>query len=302
MHKRKTAAICFFGQARTLNLCYPYIKKNLLDPLGKNGKDYDIFCCVEDDEDGYKINLLNPTKILKIKSENTEKILRKDINFLERQNYKKFISRIDSRTPHPIRNLLQLLYKKKLCYNLLEEHISEKKIEYKYFIRTRFDLLLIDKIDLSKIKILEKEIFVPLNKEITQLVQGIDDCFCVSSSLKTFRHYCNIINNLKNLMLNRHSLQLSLFAKFYFAIEKKYKSFLIKFLKGKNYFKATFYLLTFIPDILFYRNLRKKMIGIHRLLPEHIQEKGYKIKNVKLNYALMRKGYKSHKGILRIED
>ena len=49
--KIKTAAICFFGQARMLDLCYPYIKKNLLDPIGKNGKDYDIFCCVEDDED-----------------------------------------------------------------------------------------------------------------------------------------------------------------------------------------------------------------------------------------------------------
>ncbi len=84
--KIKKVAFCFSGQARSLDLCYPYIQKNLLDPLGENKKDYDIFCCVEDDKDTHKVNLLNPTKVLKVKTENLVKKHEKIVSL----NYNKF--------------------------------------------------------------------------------------------------------------------------------------------------------------------------------------------------------------------
>ena len=53
--KMKNVALCFSGMVKSLELCYPYIKKNLLDHIGS----HDIFCFVEDDSDFKKIKLLN---------------------------------------------------------------------------------------------------------------------------------------------------------------------------------------------------------------------------------------------------
>ena len=57
----KKAAICFSWQVRTLDRCLPYIRANIFDQIWEINKDYDIFCCMEDDEDAYKATqLLHP--------------------------------------------------------------------------------------------------------------------------------------------------------------------------------------------------------------------------------------------------
>jgi len=294
--KTKTAAICFFGQARVLDICYPYLKKNLLNPLGKNGKDYDIFCCVEDDEDAYKVNLLKPTKVLKIKSKDAEKILKKDADFLNKHNYKKFISRISSRTPNVFLNMLQQVYKKKLCYNLLKEHIDKYNSKYKYFIRARFDTLFIDKFNFKKINVEKDELIVTKNR-ILEGSGGIDDSFCIISDLDTFRVYCGVIDNLKKLIFKHHLISFSFLEKIYFSFEKKYKNILIKLLKDKRYFNTAFEFLTLIPNGLFYKSMRKDMFGNHPLLLEQMEDHGRKIKYLKLNHAIIRK---DRTGILEI--
>ncbi len=56
--KIKNAAVCFSGQAKNFELCYPYIRKNLLDQIGS----HDIFCCVEDDENADKIKAAHSSR------------------------------------------------------------------------------------------------------------------------------------------------------------------------------------------------------------------------------------------------
>ena len=300
-NKTKTAAICFFGQARTLERCYPYIKKNFLDPIGKNGKNYDIFCCVEDDEDAKNVNLLNPAAVVKIKSKNAKKIFKKDLNFLEKNNYKKFICRIGPNLTSPFLNMLQQIYKKKICYNLLRDSMAKTKIKYKYFIRTRFDIVNLEKIDFKRIKMNDGEIIVPKNKEIRRH-DGIDDCFCITSDIDTFRVYCEVINNLKNLLLKYHSVSLSFFKKKYFLLEKKYKLFLNSLFKKNKHINFLFSLFTMIPDGLFYRSVRKEIVGNHAILVSQLESNGKKIREEKINYAIIRKDKTGYTGTLRIEE
>ena len=77
-------AFCFSWQARTLDQTYLFFQKNLFDAAKEQWFDYDVFCAVEDDEDVDKVNLLNPTKVEKIKSNDIERII---LN-----KYKNFIS------------------------------------------------------------------------------------------------------------------------------------------------------------------------------------------------------------------
>jgi len=295
-NKTKTAALCFFGQARVLDICYPYIKKHILDPIGKNRKDYDIFCCVEDDEDVHKVNLLKPTKILKIKSKDVEKILKKEVDFLNKYNYRKFICGIVGKH-NPFMNMFQQTYKKKLCYNLLENYLTKNNLKYKYLIRTRFDLLPIEKLDLRKIKINSGELFAPKNDDVGSH-NGIDDCFCITSDIDTFRVYCKVIDNIKNLAFKYHSISFSLPQKVYFFLEKKYKNLLVILFKENKYFTTLFQLFTMIPNGLFYKSMRKKVICDHQLLLEHLNDNGKKIKTTKIHFAIMRN---DHTGILGID-
>ena len=69
--------------------------------------------------------------------------------------------------------------------------------------------------------------------------------------------------------------------------------------KEKKSFKVLFPLFTMIPDGLFYKSMRPKMIGMHTLLLKQIKLGGRKIKPAKMNYAIIRGDYT---GILRIEE
>ena len=118
----KQAAICFSGMVRTLDLCYPYIKRNLLDNL----ESYDIFCYAEDDKDFKKIKLLKPTKVRKIKSSKVDEIIKEDIKFLNKRNYIDFISPQSHRLN--FRNIYQQLYKIHGVFKLLEDYMKRKML------------------------------------------------------------------------------------------------------------------------------------------------------------------------------
>ena len=298
MAKQKKAALCFFGQARTLKRCYPYIKKSILDPLGKPKKDYDVFCCVEDDEDAKNVELLNPIKVVKIKSSEAKEVFKKDLTFLRDNNYKRFVCRIGPRTPDPFLNMMQQIYKKKLVYNLLENHMKETNTDYKYFVRARFDIVPVEEINIQKINLAKDDLVVPKNDSI-KIHDGIDDCFSVSYDLHTFGIYCGVIDNIKKLVLERHSLKLTGFKKIYFLFEKRFKNTIIRFFGKSKHINTIFSLLTMLPDGIFFKSIRNKLVGNHTLLKYQMEKNGKKIKEEKMNYAIIRKNYE---GILRIEE
>ena len=77
MDKKPRIAFCFSWQARTLDQTYTFFQKNLFDAAKEQWFEYNVFCAVEDDEDVDKVNLLNPTKVEKIKSSEVEKLIEK---------------------------------------------------------------------------------------------------------------------------------------------------------------------------------------------------------------------------------
>lgn len=76
-NKKPRIAFCFSWQARTLDQTYQLFQKNLFDAAKEQWFEYDIFCAVENDVDLDKVNLLNPTKIEKIRSSEVEKVIEK---------------------------------------------------------------------------------------------------------------------------------------------------------------------------------------------------------------------------------
>lgn len=88
MNKKPRIAFCFSWQARTLDQTYLFFQKNLFDAAKEQWFEYNVFCAVEDDEDVDKVNLLNPTKVEKIKSSEVEKIIEEKFwDFIENEMY-----------------------------------------------------------------------------------------------------------------------------------------------------------------------------------------------------------------------
>ncbi len=215
--RQKDAAICFSGQVRKFELCYPYIKKNLLDNLGS----YDIFCCAEDDSDFEKIKILNPVKTKKVRSSEVDKVIKPKIKFLNKHNYKSYI--LPQSPRFNFRNILQQLFKINGAYELLEDYTKEKKVSYKYFIRIRFDFLPLDKINPSNFKIKNMEVITPDINCIKPRTQ-INDMFCITRDQDTFKTYCSLYESFEDAV-QKVGVDFSLKQKLYFSFEKKYSDF-----------------------------------------------------------------------------
>ena len=109
MTNKPRIAFCFSWQARTLDQTYLFFQRNLFDAAKEQWFDYDIFCAVEDDEDVKKVDLLNPTKVEKIKSSKVRKIIdEKRGHFIEVEYPEKYgyVWR-----GIPVINMLQMFYK-----------------------------------------------------------------------------------------------------------------------------------------------------------------------------------------------
>lgn len=135
MANKPKIAFCFSWQARTLDQTYLFFQKNLFDAAKEQGFDYDVFCAVEDDEDLNKVNLLNPTKIEKIKSSEVE-------NFIEKK-HSKFIKEDLNNYWYVwkkwCKNFLQQMYKISQSIKLKINYEKENNISYDIVFKLRFD-------------------------------------------------------------------------------------------------------------------------------------------------------------------
>lgn len=279
----KDAAICFSGQVKYFELCYPYIKKNLLE----NFKSYDVFCCAEDDENINKINLLNPAKVEKVKSAEVDNKIKSILKQLRRQNYVKFFFPESSR--FNLRNVYQQMYKIEGAFKLLENYMAEKNVSYKYFIRIRFDFLPLDPINLSSFNITKNEIIVQnMNKGPEK--DQINDMFCITSDFNTFKSYCSIYSTFPKIVLEKIPFKPSKIQKIYFFFEKKYVYFLFFFLElfPQKPFRDLLGILLIFPK-KFYRNFKAKFRGsMERALFHHLKEKNLRIREEKINFVILR--------------
>lgn len=212
---QKKAAICFSWQARTLDKCYEYIKWNILDQIWEQWKDYDIFCCTEDDKDSQKvIELLQPIDIKKIKSSDVEKIIEEKYWDVIKRNYKDFIYPWTPR--FNLKTFLQQFYKNKVVNDLKNDYSSQNNINYKYVIRVRFDILPLDKINLNNI---DPNL---LNTPFDSLKSNIEinDMFAIWNQ-KNMDIYYSIFDNFEEI-IKLFKITPNIFQKIIFSIEKIY--------------------------------------------------------------------------------
>tara|TARA_B100000315_G_scaffold253287_1_gene291795 strand:- start:645 stop:1556 length:912 start_codon:yes stop_codon:yes gene_type:complete len=258
--KLKNAALCFSGQVKDLELCYPYIKKNLLDNLGS----YDIFCFAEDDSNLKKIKLLKPVKFGQVKSSEVDKIIKGEIKLLQKQNYKTSLCIETFR--FNLRNTYQQLYKVSNAFELLEKYMEEKNVNYKHFIRLRFDFLPLDPIRPEDFKLKKNEMIVP-GLKMHDPKDIFNDMFFVTNNFNTFKESCSFYNNFRKTVEQELSINPTFFQRLYFTIEKKYRSFFLFLFKKLNKNKRQF------PRVLF---------GVALLLPEKFYKR-FKDKNKYVN-------------------
>lgn len=281
--KVKNAAFCFSGLAKNFELCYPYIKKNLLDKIGT----YDVFCCVEDDENADKIKILNPVKTERIKSSEVDKIIAPELKRLRRWNYRKFI--FPETSGFNLRNVYQQIYKIKGAFKLLEHYMRENNISYRYFIRIRFDFLPINEINPENLDIRKGEIVAPRME--TSYKDQINDMFCITKGFDAFRSYCSVYDNFSKIALEGLSFNPSSAQRFYFFFEKQYTSalfFLFKKLIKKKFFKNLLGVLLLFPK-KFYKPFKDRFRAcLERVFFYSLKSEKKIIKEEKINFIIVR--------------
>jgi len=282
----KNVALCFSGQVKNLELCYPYIKKNLLDLIGS----YDIFCCAEDDNNLKKISLLNPVKTKKIKSSEVDKLIKPKLKFFNKQNYKTFIYQESFR--FNFRNIYQQYFKINKSFELLEKYIKEKNISYNYFIRIRFDFLPFDPFKLEYFKIKKNEVVVSNIKGIRPKDEVVD-MFYITKDFDTFKSCSSLYNNFKKIVQDEILIRTTFFQKIYFFFEKNYSAFSFflfkKLNKGKNKLPRNFLGLALLFPKMFYKEFKLKYgTSTERIFFYHLKQKKIRIRKEVINYAIVR--------------
>jgi len=275
--KKKKVAFCFSGQARTLDLCYPYIKKNLFDPLGKVGKDFDVFCCVEDDEDAKKVALLKPTKTLKITSQNLDE----EYQDILKLNYKKLFSRGN------MRKELNQLNKIYLANNLRREYQKENNISYDWVLRTRFDIFPIKQIEYHKLN--KKYLYMPRTKAMK--FPNHNDVMAIGSE-KNLDIYSNLFKNFRSIFKTYFSNNFKISLKISFFFEKIYISLLknlIKLSKKDGTPYKFFQKMIMIRGNFFMRPPQKNCWVLENALFRYLKIKKVQNRILDIDYALVRK-------------
>lgn len=141
MTRKPRIAFCISWQARTLDQTYLFFQKNLFNAAKEQWFDYDVYCAVEDDEDADKVNLLNPTKVEKIKSSDVEEIIKEKYwNFIDNEMYKYWYVAYTWTY-----SLLQQIYKLQRSIRMI------KNIEYDLILRLRFDIIFLNKLNFNSI-------------------------------------------------------------------------------------------------------------------------------------------------------
>jgi hypothetical protein len=279
--KNKKVAFCISGETRTFNLCYPYIKKNLLDPIGKNKTDYDIFCCIENDRDFIKIKKMDPTKIIKIKN----KDFKKEYKDIFKNLYKKFFAYGN------INNHLNQVNKINLCNQLRKKYQKENKIKYNWICRFRFDLLPINKINYSALK--KEYLYVPKSKP--SKIPICNDMIAISNE-ELMDIYCNLKNKFRKVLNDFYSEEFNTTLRISLSIEKYYLWFLellIKYSKKQGFFSKIFNKMILLRGNLFLRPPLKNIYTIEHALLRYLKEEKVNIKNLEIDYILVREKWSS---------
>ena len=284
--KLKNVALCFSGQVKNLELCYPYIKKNLLDHIGS----YDIFCCAEDDENLKKIMLLKPIKTKKVKSSEVDKIIKDELRSLNKQNYKTSIFPESFR--FNLRNTYQQLYKISQSFELLERHMKEKNITYKYFIRIRFDFLPLDVFRLEDFKIKVNEVVVSSFKGVNSKNEFVD-IFFITKDFDAFKSCCSLYHNFKETVQKKLLIKTTFRQKLYFLFEKNYRSFFFFLFKklNKKQRKSPRYILglSLLFPNMFYKEFKNRYrYSTERVFFYYLKSKKIKLKEKKINFVIVR--------------
>lgn len=278
----KNAAVCFSGLAKTLDLCYPYIKKNLLDALGS----YDIFCCIEDDENAGKTNLLNPIKIEKIKSSEVDKIIKNKLKLLKKKNYNTFIFPESSK--FNFRNMFQQFFKIKKSFEILEAYMKEKNIIYRHYIRIRFDFLPLDIIKLENFKMKENEVTVP-NYKGARPKNELVDMFYVAGDFDTFKICCSLFDNLEKILQENLSIKPTFIQKLYFSFEKNYISFVSFLFRNKGNLSKNLRGAFLLFPKMFYKKFKlEHETSTERILFYLLTSEKKTIKEEKINFIIVR--------------
>ena len=284
--KIKNVALCFSGQVKKLELCYPYIKKNLLDHIGS----YDIFCCEEDDENLKKIKLLKPIKTKKIKSSEVDRIIEGKLKSLNKQNYKTII--YPESFSFNFRNIYQQLFKIDQSFKLLEKYMGEENISYKYFIRIRFDFFPLDGLKIEDFKIRKNEVVVPILKGIRP-ENEIIDMFCITSDFLAFKSYCSLYSNFRNVVQKNISIKPTFFQKLYFFFEKNYSNFFLfifkKSNKKQNKLLRNLLGLTLLLPKMFYKDFKfKNKCNTEKAIFYHLKSENKLIRKEIINFVIVR--------------
>ena len=282
----KNVALCFSGQVKKLELCYPYIKKNLLDHFGS----YDIFCFAEDDKDFKKISLLNPVKAKKIESSEVDKMIKSRIKFLNKLNYKKIIYPESFR--FNFRNIYQQYFKIKKSFELLEKHMKEKNISYKYFIRIRFDFLPLDSFKLESFKMKKNEVVVPDFRGIRSKNE-IFDMLYITKDFNTFKFCCSLYDNFEKIAQKEISIKTTFSQKLYFLFEKSYIYFFFflfkKLDKKQRKFPRQLLGLFLLFPKMFYKKFKfQNETRTERIFFYHLKSGKKIIKEKKINFVIVR--------------
>ena len=227
----KKYAVCFSGQARSFDKCYPYIKKNVLDVLGKQGEDYDIYACVEDDGDAHKVEeLMKPDKI-----KYTSASLTEFSDELEKFNYTYFISWPLTGSFNFENLVLSQLYKLKELYHML----SFSRIKYEKVVRLRFDYIPLNPLKLKNLKgkfivhpspaLLIEGIKKPIKSRFFSDVFGIMD-------METFRDYALSIDRINENFCEK-KIKFDKWTDYLFIKTHKYLDLLFRFIIFKIFKK-----------------------------------------------------------------
>ena len=282
----KDVALCFSGQVKNLELCYPYIKKNLLDYLGS----YDIFCCAEDDSNVKKIKILKPKKSVKVKSSEVDKIIKAELKELRKQNYKTSIFPESFRF-NP-RNTYQQLYKISQSFEILEKYMKEENVSYKYFIRIRFDFLPLDVIKLASFNLKKKEVVVP-DIKIPHPKDLFNDMVYMAKDFDTFKSCCSLYQNFRKTIEQELSIKPTLIQKLYFFLEKNYLYFFLflfkKLNKNQRRFPRVFFGFALLLPKRFYKEFKaKNRYGTEKVFFYYLKSEKISIKKKKIDFVIVR--------------
>lgn len=182
-------AICFSGQARSLNWTFFNLKDYLIDKLDNP----DIFIHIAEDDSSSKFkNYLDKldAKVLKIEKDeeiNVDKLIH------QQRNIKQYMNMINSWKKS---NELRIQYQK------------EKNIKYDAVIRTRLDVRFFNPINLNEIKQydLKNYVCVPDFHSFPIIQgQGTNDRFAIGSC-KNITKYSNMIDYIFDYNLNGHRI------------------------------------------------------------------------------------------------